>query len=316
MALDDPEAWQVYRDISATDADDPDMFLFTNLTGVGNVEVNAFQRHADVVIQKSIREGFARGPPGRRTAASAARTFTPPALPTTPTRLPCGSGWSTSTRAMCSMDSRLSARMTPAWTKRLSTAVLEDIAAAVCESPARRPDSLRPPLTASTGLRRATERAMRANLRGLPNDSRYGATALHPGSSYQYESRSLPETSALLPRDTKVWTPRPVRVTSARAAMPTAPDWEARHRPPGGEGRRREDDGGPDARGPRGLEDSGNGASGNRHDDEICRLGQCVERWVRRQPGQLGGRRVDGIYPPAEPVVDDRLQDLVADPGT
>jgi trehalose synthase len=28
------------------------------LTGVSNVEVNAFQRHSDVVIQKSIREGF------------------------------------------------------------------------------------------------------------------------------------------------------------------------------------------------------------------------------------------------------------------
>jgi trehalose synthase len=58
MALDDPEAWQVYRDISATDADDSGLYLFTNLTGVGNIEVNAFQRHADVVIQKSIREGF------------------------------------------------------------------------------------------------------------------------------------------------------------------------------------------------------------------------------------------------------------------
>jgi trehalose synthase len=32
--------------------------LFTNLTGVGNIEVNAFQRQSAVVIQKSIREGF------------------------------------------------------------------------------------------------------------------------------------------------------------------------------------------------------------------------------------------------------------------
>jgi trehalose synthase len=58
MALDDPEGWQVYRQITAAAADDPDIFLFTNLTGVGNIEVNAFQRHADVVIQKSLREGF------------------------------------------------------------------------------------------------------------------------------------------------------------------------------------------------------------------------------------------------------------------
>ena len=38
--------------------DDPDIHLFTNLTGVGNIEVNAFQRLAQVVIQKSLREGF------------------------------------------------------------------------------------------------------------------------------------------------------------------------------------------------------------------------------------------------------------------
>ncbi len=36
----------------------PAIHLFTNLTGVGNIEVNAFQAHADVVIQKSTREGF------------------------------------------------------------------------------------------------------------------------------------------------------------------------------------------------------------------------------------------------------------------
>ncbi|ALV33171.1 glycosyltransferase [Streptomyces sp. CdTB01] len=58
MALDDPEGWRVYRDITSAAADDPDISLFTNLTGVGNIEVNAFQRHADVVIQKSLREGF------------------------------------------------------------------------------------------------------------------------------------------------------------------------------------------------------------------------------------------------------------------
>lgn len=58
MALDDPEGWKVYRQITSAAADDPDISLFTNLTGAGNIEVNAFQRHADVVIQKSLREGF------------------------------------------------------------------------------------------------------------------------------------------------------------------------------------------------------------------------------------------------------------------
>ncbi len=58
MALDDPEGWRVYRRIQAEVGTDPDIHVFTNLTGVGNVEVNAFQRLADVVVQKSLREGF------------------------------------------------------------------------------------------------------------------------------------------------------------------------------------------------------------------------------------------------------------------
>lgn len=58
MALDDPEGWAIYREIVAASAADPDIHIFTNLTGVGNIEVNAFQRHSDVVIQKSLREGF------------------------------------------------------------------------------------------------------------------------------------------------------------------------------------------------------------------------------------------------------------------
>lgn len=58
MALDDPEAWDVYRQIQEATAGDPDIHLFTNFTGVGNIEVNAFQRLSDVVLQKSIREGF------------------------------------------------------------------------------------------------------------------------------------------------------------------------------------------------------------------------------------------------------------------
>ncbi|HLM16424.1 MAG TPA: glycosyltransferase [Acidimicrobiia bacterium] len=58
MALDDPEGWRVYRKIQREVDGDPGIHVFTNLTGVGNVEVNAFQRLADVVVQKSLREGF------------------------------------------------------------------------------------------------------------------------------------------------------------------------------------------------------------------------------------------------------------------
>lgn len=58
MAEDDPEGWEIYKVIREEDDKDPDLYTFTNLTGVHAHEVNAFQRVADVVIQKSIREGF------------------------------------------------------------------------------------------------------------------------------------------------------------------------------------------------------------------------------------------------------------------
>ncbi|HYR91479.1 MAG TPA: glycosyltransferase [Terriglobia bacterium] len=58
MALDDPEGWEMYRRIMEEVGRDSDIHVFTNLIGVGNVEVNAFQRLSRVVIQKSIREGF------------------------------------------------------------------------------------------------------------------------------------------------------------------------------------------------------------------------------------------------------------------
>jgi trehalose synthase len=58
MALDDPEGWDMYHTIHDETRDDPDVHVFTNLTGVGNIEVNALQRLAAVVIQKSLREGF------------------------------------------------------------------------------------------------------------------------------------------------------------------------------------------------------------------------------------------------------------------
>ncbi len=58
MAHDDPEGWDYWYKTVNYAADDKDIFLFSNLTNVGAIEVNAFQSLADVVIQKSIREGF------------------------------------------------------------------------------------------------------------------------------------------------------------------------------------------------------------------------------------------------------------------
>ncbi len=58
MARDDPEGWVLLEMINEEAVNDPDLYVFTNLTGVGNMEVNAFQRGADLVIQKSLKEGF------------------------------------------------------------------------------------------------------------------------------------------------------------------------------------------------------------------------------------------------------------------
>ncbi len=58
FATDDPESWDMHAAINAEAIKDDDFFVFSNLTGVGNMEVNAFQRASDVIVQKSIREGF------------------------------------------------------------------------------------------------------------------------------------------------------------------------------------------------------------------------------------------------------------------
>jgi trehalose synthase len=58
FAGDDPQAWEIYAQVQEEAGKDGDIHVRTNLTGVGNMEVNAFQRASDVVLQKSIREGF------------------------------------------------------------------------------------------------------------------------------------------------------------------------------------------------------------------------------------------------------------------
>ncbi len=58
MAGDDPEGWKMLDLVHEEAVRDPDVHILTNLGGVGNMEVNAFQRGADIVIQKSLREGF------------------------------------------------------------------------------------------------------------------------------------------------------------------------------------------------------------------------------------------------------------------
>ena len=58
LAHDDPEGMR-YLDLTTEHAaGDPDIHVLTNLDGVGDSAINALQRASDVVVQKSLREGF------------------------------------------------------------------------------------------------------------------------------------------------------------------------------------------------------------------------------------------------------------------
>ncbi len=104
-------------------------------------------------------------------------------LPTMPMRGPLGSGWCANTSAVSNSCASVSTRTTPAWSNRactLDSSMSVEVAAS-CGRTACRPD-----FTATTGLLRASLRARRANLRGLPNDSRYSSTTSVCGSVSQY----------------------------------------------------------------------------------------------------------------------------------
>jgi trehalose synthase len=58
MASDDPEGWDYFNATIAHAAGEPDIHILNNFNNVGAIEVNAFQSHSEVLIQKSIREGF------------------------------------------------------------------------------------------------------------------------------------------------------------------------------------------------------------------------------------------------------------------
>jgi len=58
MPPDDPEGWLYFERAARHAGEDYNIHLLTDLKGVGDLEVNAFQRASDVALLKSIREGF------------------------------------------------------------------------------------------------------------------------------------------------------------------------------------------------------------------------------------------------------------------
>jgi len=55
LARDDPQGVEILEKVEAVAEDDPNLFVFYNLS---DVEINVFQRVSNIVIQKSLREGF------------------------------------------------------------------------------------------------------------------------------------------------------------------------------------------------------------------------------------------------------------------
>ena len=58
MATDDPEGWDYLYHTLRQAGEDYDIKVVTNFNGITSAEVNAFQTAADLVLQKSLREGF------------------------------------------------------------------------------------------------------------------------------------------------------------------------------------------------------------------------------------------------------------------
>ena len=116
----------------------------------------------------------ARGPRDRAaSAASAASTPSPPALLTMATRRPAGSGCSARSSAVRPIASALRARDDPGLAEeRVDPHGRVWRPRRCARRPPRWPPADRPPTTASSGLRSAKRRAIRANFGALPNDSR------------------------------------------------------------------------------------------------------------------------------------------------
>ena len=62
LARDDPEAMKIFKETEKVAKGDSDVFLFSNADQIGSLKVdtfvNAFQTASDIILQKSIKEGF------------------------------------------------------------------------------------------------------------------------------------------------------------------------------------------------------------------------------------------------------------------
>jgi hypothetical protein len=93
-------------------------------------------------------------------------------LDTTATTWPAGTGWDAISTAASSSSPKLAVAMMPACSNSACRVISDAAAAAVCEAAARWPGADRPACTVRTGILALIRRAVRANQRGWPEDSR------------------------------------------------------------------------------------------------------------------------------------------------
>ena len=172
----------------------------------------------------------------RASHASAASTPIPPAFETTAVRRPAGTRCQDRAATSSMSSSSRSTARTPACRNSASRVARGVAVDAVCEAAARCPAAELPDRTVRTGMRSASRRAKRENLRGLPNDSRCSTAMRVRSSPCHHSSMSLPLTSYLSPVDTAVVTPNPRRPSSVCSAIATPPDWVTSPTAPAGAG--------------------------------------------------------------------------------
>ena len=114
--------------------------------------------------------GWTRSPAASQ--ASSQATPGPPALVSTATRSPRGSGWRASSPATSNISPTVSARSTPACANSASTVTSAAASSAPVRDDAARRPAVRALLTATIGLAVVIRRAIRPKRRGFPNESR------------------------------------------------------------------------------------------------------------------------------------------------
>ena len=149
-----------------------------------------------------------------------------PALPTMAILRPAGRGWVANTWATSNSSRRLSTRMDPALQEEGVDRGVGGGQSGGVDQGGPLPGSRPAALHGHDGLVAAQAAGHAGEGPRVPEGLEVEQDDRRVGSSSQYWMRSLPLTSALLPAETKVDTPRPRRAISIRMIAPRPPDWE------------------------------------------------------------------------------------------